>query len=350
MTPRALLLSSRKAAAIFCVGDHIERSVAIAEFGNGIGFDSFPGLLDLFDWNFDEWGADVGAEDNGFAVDHQRYECSHGGVVFAFSVSGVVDLDCDTFVGISEGEIEFSECGGGLGVAESGDEQFVFEEGDIGDGLGAAILGAATFSDDLIFGGICEDNFREVDILEGEYGDLATSVDLHDCWFVVGCDGDERGTGSGVDGKIIDGDGFCREFAAENLGRLSMLMEAVEGSPCVFPVAMAKTVADLASPTKRMSAGPKASVVADLSSGVPGLRPLTSPAMAEAEMASPARIAVAPEKHLCIRLLPGLSRAEWAVTVQVFGLMELNQNRLSVENQTMRGLNGFALAGLWPIP
>lgn len=118
----------------------------------------------------------------------------------------------------------------------------------------------------------------------------------------------------------------------------------------MFPVAMAKTVADLASPTKRMSAGPKASVVADLSSGVPGLRPLTSLARAEAEMASPARMAVAPEKHLCIRLLPGLSRAEWAVTVQVFGLMNGNQNRLSGENQTMRGLNVFALAGLWPIP
>ncbi len=57
-------------------------------------------------------------------------------------------------------------------------------------------------------------------------------------------------------------------------------IEALAASPAVFPVAMANTVAFFASPTNRISSGPNARVVADFNSGVPGLSPQTSAAVA----------------------------------------------------------------------
>ena len=78
--------------ALLLVDNHVERTVVVAQFGDGRSFDLFPGHQ-LGNRDLDKRSAGVSGQDVRFAVDRIRRKRAYGGLRFQFAVRTVVNFN-----------------------------------------------------------------------------------------------------------------------------------------------------------------------------------------------------------------------------------------------------------------
>ena len=97
--------------AVLLVDDHVERLVAVAEFGDGRSL-GLLARLEAADGELHEWRAGEAGEQARFAIDVQRDEGTDRGVVFGATVGGVIDLDIAADVSVIKRERDFTHVRG----------------------------------------------------------------------------------------------------------------------------------------------------------------------------------------------------------------------------------------------
>ena len=195
--------------ALFLVHNHVQRIVAISQFGHGGAFDLFS-RLQISERKLDQWRARVCRQQVRLAPDVERHKCSHRRVGFKAAVRTVEDFDAGAAICILERKRDRTQIRSKVFVGQAGDEQTVFHECQVGDRLSPTIAAARSSR----CGGIRQLDFGKRDVLQRQFGEFSLGVEFQ----YQGGRGRtltalyrkvDHSTG-GIDCQIIDQDFPCR--------------------------------------------------------------------------------------------------------------------------------------------
>ena len=197
------------ALAGLLVHDHVDRTVAVAELGDGAAADLGAGR-ELADGELDERRAGVGGEHAGFLADLERDEGAHRGARLEPAVRAVVDLDSGAAADGLEGVRHRAQRRGELLVGEAGDDHAAVDVRDVGDRFLARIAAASARGHGLVGRGVRQRGLGELHLVERDDLELAGGRDAHQHRSGVGpaAAGDREigGVRHGVDHHVVDED------------------------------------------------------------------------------------------------------------------------------------------------
>ena len=189
-------------AALF-VDDHVERAIAIPEFGDRDALEVRTGQQ-LRDRELDQRGARIGGQNVGLSANVERHEGADRGARFKAPVRPVVDLDVAAGVRLGERERNRPQIRRELFVGQARHEDAVFNEGQVGDGLSATVAATLTTRGGRIGQRrLGESNILQRELLESTV--LAHSEQDRDRLRALSAgDGEVGPTGGRVHGKVRD--------------------------------------------------------------------------------------------------------------------------------------------------